>query len=351
MIIADDPTISRAHAEISVGGDGVARVRDLSKFGTKIDGARVDRSLPAGVPLLAAAPGADRDRVRLTFGGKTPVATVAVLVRVDDGDASLATRADSDATTAGEVEEEDDDGGALAAPGRPGDEDASSLSRRNAARVQPEPRRGGALPSAVSAASVALARAAADRRRAARDSADRAEAADGEAPAETPALHAEAPAEAPALNAEAPASPRRERDAAYAAREGKSTVVFESIKASRSRETAEPAGRRGADPRNFKKFRKASSSRGGASGGGGSTLAARRRRVVRYADEAYDALHQWEDADVAARHEAARRDARTADEMFETGNEGAGQRSGAAAGKRKAAAAPRKPRGAAAKGR
>jgi len=349
VIIADDPTISRAHAEISVGGDGVARVRDLSKFGTKIDGARVDRSLPAGVPLLAAAPGADRDRVRLTFGGKTPVATVAVLVRVDDGDASLATRADSDATTAGE-EEEEDDGGALAAPGRPGDEDASSLSRRNAARVQPEPRRGGALPSAVSAASVALARAAADRRRAARDSADRAEAADGEAPAETPALHAEAPAEAPALNAEAPASPRRERDAAYAAREGKSTVVFESIKASRSRETAEPAGRR-ADPRNFKKFRKASSSRGGASGGGGSTLAARRRRVVRYADEAYDALHQWEDADVAARHEAARRDARTADEMFETGNEGAGQRSGAAAGKRKAAAAPRKPRGAAAKGR
>lgn len=338
MIIADDPTISRAHAEISVGGDGVARVRDLSKFGTKIDGARVDRSLPAGVPLLAAAPGADRDRVRLTFGGKTPVATVAVLVRVDDGDASLATRADSDATTAGE-EEDDDDGGALAAPGSPGDEDASSLSRRNAARVQPEPRRGGALPSAVSAASVALARAAADRRRAARDSADRAEAADGEAPAETPALHAEAPA-----------SPRRERDAAYAAREGKSTVVFESIKASRSRETAEPAGRR-ADPRNFKKFRKALSSRGGASGGGGSTLTARRRRVVRYADEAYDALHQWEDADVAARHEAARRDARTADEMFETGNEGAGQRSGAAPGKRKAAAAPRKPRGAAAKGR
>jgi pSer/pThr/pTyr-binding forkhead associated (FHA) protein len=147
VIIADDPTISRAHAEISVGGDGVARVRDLSKFGTKIDGARVDRSLPAGVPLLAAAPGADRDRVRLTFGGKTPVATVAVLVRVDDGDASLATRADSDATTAGEEEEEDDDGGALAAPGRPGDEDAVQSLRRNAARVQPEPRRGGALPS------------------------------------------------------------------------------------------------------------------------------------------------------------------------------------------------------------
>ena len=334
MIIADDPTISRAHAEISVGGDGVARVRDLSKFGTKIDGARVDRSLPAGVPLLAAAPGADRDRVRLTFGGKTPVATVAVLVRVDDGDASLATRADSDAAAAGE---EDDGGGALAAPGSPGDEDASSLSRRGAARV-PRTQAGRRFP-AVSAASVALAGAAADRRRAARDSADRAEAADGEAPAEAPALHAEAPA-----------SPRRERDAAYAAREGKSTVVFESIKASRSRKTAEPAGRR-ADPRNFKKFRKASSPRGGASGGGGSTLAARRRRVVRYADEAYDALHQWEDADVAARHEAARRDARTADEMFETGNEGAGQRSGAAPGKRKAAAAPRKPRGAAAKGR
>ena len=336
MIIADDPTISRAHAEISVGGDGVARVRDLSKFGTKIDGARVDRSLPAGVPLLAAAPGADRDRVRLTFGGKTPSPPSRCWFA-----STTATRR-SRARGLGR----DDRGGgggettaaALAAP-KPGDEDASSLSRRTP-RASTRTQAGRRCPSAVSAASVALARAAADRRRAARDSADRAEATD-----------AEAPAEAPALNAEAPASPRRERDAAYAAREGKSTVVFESIKASRSRETAEPAGRRGADPRNFKKFRKASSSRGGASGGGGSTLTARRRRVVRYADEAYDALHQWEDADVAARHEAARRDARTADEMFETGNEGAGQRSGAAPGKRKAAAAPRKPRGAAAKGR
>jgi hypothetical protein len=40
---------------------------------------------------------------------------------------------------------------------------------------------------------------------------------------------------------------------------------------------------------------------------------------VRYADEAYDALPQWEDASVAAAHAAARADARRAEEMFEDG--------------------------------
>ena len=47
----------------------------------------------------------------------------------------------------------------------------------------------------------------------------------------------------------------------------------------------------------------------------------RRRRpaapVVRYADETYDALHQWEDGDVAAMHERLRREAAAADDMFD----------------------------------
>ena len=69
--------------------------------------------------------------------------------------------------------------------------------------------------------------------------------------------------------------------------------------------------------------------------------------AVVYADEAYDALPQWEDAGVAAAHAAERADARRAEEMFEAGagGTGAAARNGAA---RKPA--PRR-RGAAARAR
>ena len=337
MIIADDPTISRAHAEISVGGDGVARVRDLSKFGTKID-ARARGPVPPGGRSPPGRGSRRRSRPRPPHLRREDPRRH----RRGAGSRRRRRRVARDARGLGR----DDRGGGggrrrrrrARRPGSPGDEDASSLSRRNAARVQPEPRRGGALPSAVSAASVALARAAADRRRAARDSADRAEAADGEAPAEAPALHAEAPA----LNAEA--SPRRERDAAYAAREGKSTVVFESIKASRSRKTAEPAGRR-ADPRNFKKFRKASSL---------ARRRLRRRRVDAHGSAAPRGSLRGRGvrraAPVGGRGRrgstrggaAGRREPRT--RCSKPGTRGRGK-GAAPPGKRKAAAAPRKPRG------
>ena len=50
--------------------------------------------------------------------------------------------------------------------------------------------------------------------------------------------------------------------------------------------------------------------------------------VVRYADETYDALHQWEDGDVAAMHERLRREAAAADDMFDREGDGGGRGGG-----------------------
>lgn len=87
---------------------------------------------------------------------------------------------------------------------------------------------------------------------------------------------------------------------------------------------------------NFKRFRKTVHVVGGGGGGGvrGGVRAAQRRRVVvKYADEAYDALHQWEDANAAATHAAERAAAVVAEEMFaEERAHGTGRVADAAAG-------------------
>ena len=124
--------------------------------------------------------------------------------------------------------------------------------------------------------------------------------------------------------------------------EGKATVVFESIPSPRRARTT-PGDATG-DARgvpNFKRFRKqAAPGRVGRSAASVGDGRARRRSaapVVRYADETYDALHQWEDGDVAAMHERLRREAAAADDMFDREGDGGG----AGAGRAKSKAKPR----------
>jgi hypothetical protein len=102
---------------------------------------------------------------------------------------------------------------------------------------------------------------------------------------------------------------------------------------------------------NFKRFRKtvhfgvaAAAAAAAAAGGGGGRPAQRRKLVVKYADEAYDTLHQWEDVNVAARHAQDRADARVAEEMFAAEARGDGARGTAASSRGgKASAKPRAP--------
>ena len=148
-----------------------------------------------------------------------------------------------------------------------------------------------------------------------------------------------APAPAPAR-----ASAPRGADAA----EGKATTVFEPLpeRARRAADASASAPSPGFNraetglsgvPVDFKRFKKqrlcpAEPSVLSSGRRPGAGPAAARRAIVRYADEAYDALPQWEDASAAAAHAAARADARRAEEMFEDGpgGTGAGPRNGAA---------------------
>ena len=116
VIISDDPSISRVHAEIAVRPDGAARLRDLSKFGTKVDGRRVDKTAADGVPLLAE----DGERAcRLTFGCAKPKPRSAMLTRETSGPEE-----DDDRTTDGEggaqaMAPDSPDEGAQGGPVRP----------------------------------------------------------------------------------------------------------------------------------------------------------------------------------------------------------------------------------------
>ena len=121
--------------------------------------------------------------------------------------------------------------------------------------------------------------------------------------------------------------------------EGKATVVFEAIASPRRNDRTTPGDARTTPGvPNFKRFRKQAVpgrvGRSAASVGDG-----RRRRpaapVVRYADETYDALHQWEDGEVAAMHERLRREAALADDMFDREGDGRGAGSGRAKSKAK----------------
>ena len=114
--------------------------------------------------------------------------------------------------------------------------------------------------------------------------------------------------------------------------EGKATVVFEAIASPRRNDRTTPGDARTTPGvPNFKRFRKQAVpgrvGRSAASVGDG-----RRRRpaapVVRYADETYDALHQWEDGEAAATHERLRREADLADDLFDREGDG-GTRAGA----------------------
>ena len=125
------------------------------------------------------------------------------------------------------------------------------------------------------------------------------------------------------------------------AAEGKATTVFEPLP-ERARPAADAsvsapnpgqnlAGAVSSAVVDFKRFKKQRLGPPGAvsrrpAATGGAAAAARRRVLVRYADEAYDALPQWEDASVAAAHAAERADARRAEEMFEAGAGGTGAR-------------------------
>ena len=125
--------------------------------------------------------------------------------------------------------------------------------------------------------------------------------------------------------------------------EGKATVVFESIPSPRPRpddarrrpETPGDSTRAGVP--NFKRFRKQAAP--GRVGRSPASVGDGRRRsaapVVRYADEVYDALHQWEDGEVAAMHERLRREAALADDMFDREGDGRGAGSGRAKSKAK----------------
>jgi hypothetical protein len=83
VIIADDASISRVHADIVVkplplefltNPSKAARVlvKDLSKFGTRVDGERVDKELPEGAEVATAG---RRAHNVLVFGCKQPAAT------------------------------------------------------------------------------------------------------------------------------------------------------------------------------------------------------------------------------------------------------------------------------------
>ena len=132
--------------------------------------------------------------------------------------------------------------------------------------------------------------------------------------------------------------------------EGKATVVFESIPDPETRAANRATGGSAADDSrvmNFKRFRKtvhgpAAAAREGNQGRrarAGAPAADRGRGpVIRYADEVYDALQQWEDADVAAMHARQRRDAARAEDMFnENGDGGGGGAKGRAKPRAKAA--------------
>ena len=337
VIISDDASISRVHAEIAVRPDGAARLRDLSKFGTKVDGRRVDKTAADGVPLLAD----DGARAcRLTFGCAKPKPRSATLTREASDPEE-----DDDRTTDGE-------GGAAMAPDSP-DEGAQEVpsapapapaparvdERRRSRELPSRPSDAARTPAADSPANVALARAAEDARRAAANAAASGDGAGREEDDDSGEGRAEAGTAPPP-----PAAPTRVED--VGAREGRATVVFEPLpnRAGTGTRARDDATTTTTTTRNFKKFRKTAHGPAGSRAGADTSSARRARRpAVAYADEAYDALHQWEDATVAAAHAAARADARTAEEMFETGNDVR-----APARSRPAA---RKPRGAAAKGR
>ncbi len=271
--IPNDASISRTHATFTVHAEaGGVTVCDTSKFGVHVDGVRLDPKNATGEVVLRDAPAATTCVV--AFGCAKPVVYEAKLVYTPSDAQPVGGDDDDDATTDGDETDAED----RAVEGAPEPTNAEDENETETRRAAP------------------------------------------------------APAPAP-----------RGVDAA----EGKATTVFEPLP-ERARPAADasvsapnlgrnPAGAVSSAVVDFKRFKKQRLGPPGAvsrrpAATGGAAAAARRRVLVRYADEAYDALPQWEDASVAAAHAAERADARRAEEMFEAGagGTGAAARNGAA---------------------
>ena len=280
MNIPNDASISRTHATFEALAEaGGVTVCDTSKFGVHVDGVRLDPKNATGDVVLRgeAAP----RTCAVALGCAKPAAYEAKLVYTPS-DAQPVGGGDDDATTDGDETDAEDRAG----EGVPEKELEKTPTD---AQDENETRRGAPAP------------------------------------------------------ARARASAPRGADAA----EGKATTVFEPLP-ERTRPAADasvsapnpgqnPAGAVSSAVVDFKRFKKQRLGPPGAvsrrpAATGGAAAAARRRVLVRYADEAYDALPQWEDASVAAAHAAERADARRAEEMFEAGagGTGAAARNGAA---------------------
>ena len=280
MNIPNDASISRTHATFEAHAEaGGVTVCDTSKFGVHVDGVRLDPKNATGDVVLRgeAAP----RTCAVALGCAKPAAYEAKLVYTPS-DAQPVGGGDDDATTDGDETDAEDRAGE-GVPEKELEKTPTDAEDEN------ETRRG-------------------------------------------------APAPAPAR-----ASAPRGADAA----EGKATTVFEPLP-ERARPAADasvsapnlgrnPAGAVSSAVVDFKRFKKQRLGPPGAvsrrpAATGGAAAAARRRVLVRYADEAYDALPQWEDASVAAAHAAERADARRAEEMFDAGagGTGAAARNGAA---------------------
>ena len=272
MNIPNDASISRTHATFTAHAEaGGVTVRDTSKFGVRVDGVRLDPNVTGEVVLrgTAAAP-----TCVVALGCAKPMAYEAKLVYTPSDARMGGSDVDDDATTDGDETDAED----RAVEGRPEPTNAENENENDTMMRRAAPR-------------------------------------------------------------SAPAT--RGADAA----EGKATTVFEPLpeRARRAAEASASARHPARSPTeavssavvNFKRFKKqrvgppGGASRRPTAGGG---AAAARRAIVRYADEAYDALPQWEDASVAAAHAAERADARRAEEMFADGpgRAGAAPRNGAA---------------------
>jgi hypothetical protein len=279
--IPNDASISRTHATFEAHAEaGGVTVCDTSKFGVHVDGVRLDPKNATGDVVLRgeAAP----RTCAVALGCAKPAAYEAKLVYTPS-DAQPVGGGDDDATTDGDETDAEDRAGE-GVPEKELEKTPTDAEDEN------ETRRG-------------------------------------------------APAPAPAR-----ASAPRGADAA----EGKATTVFEPLpeRARRAADASASAPSPGLNraetglsgaPVDFKRFKKqrlgpAEPSVLSSGRRRGAGPAAARRAIVRYADEAYDALPQWEDASVAAAHAAARADARRAEEMFEDGPGGTGgaPRNGAA---------------------
>ena len=280
MNIPNDASISRTHATFMAHADaGGVTVCDTSKFGVRVDEVRLDPKAGdmTGEVVLRGAAAALTCVVAL--GCAKPAAYEAKLVYTPSDARPGSGDDDDDATTDGDETDAED----RTVEGGPKPKNAEN-ENENENETETETRRAAPRPAPVP----------------------------------------------------------RGADAA----EGKATTVFGALpeRARRAADASASAQNPGQSPAeavsnavvDFKRFKKqrlgppgAASHRPTVRGGG---AAAARRAIVRYADEAYDALPQWEDATVAAAHAAERADARRAEEMFEAGagGTGAAARNGAA---------------------